>query len=95
MKPRGAPRCFVYVLGSRRGADCRTYVGWTLDLERRLAQHNKGSGAKSTRGRAWVLLYAECHATRGDAMRREWYLKRARKLRRALRGALLETGIDL
>jgi putative endonuclease len=86
-----ATRCFVYVIGSRRGRDCRTYVGWTLDLDRRLAQHNSGSGAKSTRGRDWRLLYAECCATRGAAMSREWHLKRARKLRQELRDALIDS----
>jgi putative endonuclease len=85
-----APRCFVYILGSRRGADCRTYVGWTLDLERRLAQHNGGTGARSTRGRDWRLLYAECWNTRGEAMSREWHLKRERKLRQELRAALAD-----
>ncbi|MFP1646834.1 GIY-YIG nuclease family protein, partial [Pontitalea aquivivens] len=44
---------FVYVLGSATAQGYRTYVGWTLDLDRRLAQHNSGTGAKSTRGRAW------------------------------------------
>ena len=83
-----APRCFVYIIGSRRGRDSRTYVGWTLDLDRRLLQHNSGTGAKSTRGRAWRLLYAECCPTRGAAMSREWHLKRARKLRQALREIL-------
>lgn len=87
---RRPARCFVYIIGSRRGRDCRTYVGWTLDLDRRLAQHNSGSGAKSTRGHDWILLYAECHATRGAAMSREWQLKRARKLRQALRDALID-----
>jgi putative endonuclease len=85
-----APRCFVYIIGSRRGRDRRTYVGWTLDLERRLAQHNSGSGARSTRGRDWLLLYAECCSSRGQAMSREWHLKRARKFREALREALIE-----
>jgi putative endonuclease len=89
MPAAAAPRCFVYILGSRRGRDCRTYVGWTLDLERRLAQHNGGTGARSTRGRVWQLLYAECCATRGEAMSREWHLKRARKFRHALRAALI------
>jgi putative endonuclease len=88
-RTQAAPRCFVYILGSRRGRDCRTYVGWTLDLERRLAQHNGGSGARSTRGRDWLLLYAECCATRGQAMSREWHLKRARAFRRELRDALV------
>ncbi|HVA15760.1 MAG TPA: GIY-YIG nuclease family protein [Stellaceae bacterium] len=78
-------RCFVYVLGSRRGKDCRTYIGWTTDLERRLRQHNAGTGAKSTRGRKWLLLYAECWATRREAMSREWRLKHDRKFRREVR----------
>jgi putative endonuclease len=88
--PDKAARCFVYILGSRRGRDCRTYVGWTLDLERRLEQHNTGAGAKSTRGRDWRLLYAECWTTRSEAMSREWHLKRARKLRQELRAALID-----
>jgi putative endonuclease len=83
---------FVYVLGSRRRRDCRTYVGWTLDLERRLQQHNDGSGAKSTRGRQWVLLYAERCETRPEAMSREWHLKRDRKFRLMLAAALRVTG---
>jgi putative endonuclease len=89
MAVEAAPRCFVYILGSRRGRDCRTYVSWTLDLDRRLAQHNDGTGARSTRGRDWRLLYAESCATRGEAMSREWHLKRARKFRQALREALI------
>ena len=52
-------------------------------LDQRLARHNGGpGGAKSTRGRLWVLLYAERCATRGEAMSREWHLKRDRAFRR-------------
>ncbi|NQV55666.1 MAG: GIY-YIG nuclease family protein [Rhodospirillales bacterium] len=76
--------CFVYVLGSAG----RTYVGWTLDLGRRLDQHNSGTGARSTRGRSWVLLYAEKYSARADAMSREWHLKRDRKLRKELLACL-------
>ena len=76
--------CFVYVLASTRGGSVLTYVGWTTDLDRRLDQHNSGIGAKSTRGRQWVLLYAERYETRPDAMSREWHLKRDRKFRKAL-----------
>ena len=78
--------CFVYVLGSGDLGDYRTYVGWTTDLEARLAAHNLGTGARSTRGRVWVLLYAEKYRNRGDAMSREWHLKRDRKFRRQLAG---------
>ena len=87
-RPRRHTRCFVYVLGSRRDSDCRTYVGWTTELKRRLAQHNAGRGAKSTRGRQWVLLYSERCETRSDAMSREWHIKRDRKFRTTLRAAL-------
>jgi putative endonuclease len=76
--------CYVYIIGSERGTDRRTYVGWTNDIERRLARHNAGTGAKSTRGRHWVLLYVEQQETRSAAMSREWHLKRDRPFRKAL-----------
>jgi putative endonuclease len=79
---------FVYVLATQN-PDGRTitYVGWTLDLERRLDEHNgKKAGARSTRGRSWVLVYAEKHRTRKGAMRREFVLKNDRKFRALLRG---------
>jgi putative endonuclease len=79
--------CYVYVLGSEGGGNCRTYVGWTTDLHRRLKQHNAGAGAKSTQGRNWVLLYAERYEMRGAAMSREWDLKRDRKFRKLLRSS--------
>ena len=79
---------FVYVLASKK-QDGRTvtYVGWTLDLERRLAEHNGAGkrGAKSTRGRGWLLIYAEKHRTRKGAMRREFVLKRDKNFRTLLR----------
>jgi putative endonuclease len=75
---------FVYVLGCRSKDRCLTYVGWTTDVGRRLLQHNAGSGARSTRGRAWVLLHTERFRTRRQAMSREWYLKRDRKFRKLL-----------
>ena len=76
--------CFVYILGSSGKGGNRTYVGWTTDLDRRLAQHNAGTGARSTRGRLWFLLYAERHASREEAMSREWHLKRDRAFRKRL-----------
>jgi putative endonuclease len=79
---------FVYVLITRnKSGRARTYVGWTLDLERRLAEHNGAGtkGAKSTRGQAWSLIYAEKHRTRRRAMAREYALKQDRAFRAALR----------
>ena len=80
----GREASFVYILGSAAGGRWRTYVGWTTDLESRLNAHNAGKGAKSTRGRRWVLLYAEKYRNRGEAMSREWHLKRDRNFRKAV-----------
>jgi putative endonuclease len=80
--------CYVYVLAAKnKGGRCVTYVGWTLDLDRRLAEHNglsKG-GAKSTRGRTWALLYAEKYKTKRKAMAREYVLKKDSVFRARLR----------
>ncbi len=35
-------------------------------------------GARTTRGRTWVLLHSETFVTRNEAMSREWHLKRER-----------------
>lgn len=72
---------FVYVIATDAPAGRRTYVGWTVDLDQRLARHNAGRGAKSTRGKRWVLLYAERFDSRRDAMSREWHLKKDRAFR--------------
>jgi putative endonuclease len=82
-----APRVmtsFVYVLGCCHKGRRLTYVGWTNDVDRRLAQHNAGTGARSTRGRAWILLHSESFETRNEAMSREWHLKRDRAFRKQL-----------
>lgn len=80
---------FVYVLGCQTQHRHLTYVGWTTDVARRLGQHNGGSGARSTRGRVWVLLHIEKFRTRRQAMSREWFLKRDRKFRKVLASQIL------
>jgi putative endonuclease len=75
---------FVYVIGCADERRYLTYVGWTLDVERRLAQHNAGTGARSTRRRQWGVVHVERFATREDAMSREWHLKRDRRFRKSL-----------
>ena len=79
---------FVYVIGSVDAPPHRTYVGWTNDLDKRLAAHNLGKGARSTSGRQWTLLYAERYRTRSEAMSREWHLKRERQFRARLKSNL-------
>ena len=49
------------------------------------------AGRKSTRGRQWRLVHSEVFNTRGEAMAREYELKKDRKTRRAL---MLGAGLD-
>jgi putative endonuclease len=83
--------CFVYVLRSIDDGPIKTYVGWTNNLDKRLRRHNEGLGARSTRGRTWELIYVERYLTRGDAMSREWHLKRDKGLRARLRSNTAQT----
>ena len=64
---------FVYVLRNPQG---RLYVGFTTDLERRLAQHRNDEGGW-TRGRGpWELVHYATFADRVEALRHERNLKR-------------------
>ena len=71
-------------------ADGTLYSGWTNDLEKRIAAHNAGQGAKYTRSRRPVTLrYYEEFEDKSEALRRECALK---KLSRAKKQALIEKG---
>ncbi len=64
---------YVYVIHSKK--DGRLYVGMTIDVKKRLNEHNKGK-TKSTKGyRPWELIKVEEFDTRLDARKREKYLK--------------------
>ena len=64
---------FVYVLRSKTSG--RLYIGYTSDLTHRLGQHNHGV-TKSMKNRGpWELVHREEFAMRGEAMRRERFLK--------------------
>lgn len=64
----------VYVLSCSDGS---LYTGYTTDLERRVAEHNAGDGAKYTRGRTPVeVVHVERYDSRSAAMSREHAIKR-------------------
>lgn len=76
---------FVYML---RCADGSFYTGITNDLPRRLKQHNAGTASLYTRGRIPVeLAHHEAWKTRGEALKREYAIKR---LPRAVKEALIQ-----
>ena len=72
---------FVYVISSDRNSKSTTYVGYTNNLKKRLNLHNKGKGAKFTRGRRWKIIYTEKYVTKKEAITREYYIKKNRKFR--------------
>lgn len=73
---------YTYIL---RCADNTLYCGWTNDLEKRLAAHNAGLGAKYTKPRRPVeLVYHEEHGTKEEAMRREFQIKRLSRAEKLL-----------
>ena len=67
----------VYILQCRDGT---LYTGITNHFSRRLAAHNRGRGAKYTRGRGPLeLVYVEEQPDKSAALRREWEIKRLRR----------------
>ena len=76
---------FVYVIGSYKSYKLKTYVGYTNNLKKRLDLHNKGKGAKSTRGRVWRVIYTEKYVTENEAKSREYYIKKNRKFRNIIK----------
>lgn len=68
----------VYYL---RCADGTIYTGMTNDLEKRLATHNSGQGAKYTSTRLPVRLIGfEPFKTRSEAASREWHVKQLSRI---------------
>ena len=68
-----------------------SYVGYTNNLEGRLKKHNEGKGAKSTRGKKWLLIYSKKFKNKKDAMKYEYFLKNNRKLRLNIKQDFLNT----
>jgi putative endonuclease len=67
----------VYIL---KCSDGTLYTGITNDLDKRILTHNKGKGAKYTRGRTPVILVASLgNLTKSDALKLEYQVKRKKK----------------
>ena len=75
---------YVYMLKSLNSKPV-TYVGYTNDIKKRLSLHNKGKGAKFTRGRKWKLIYKEKLSSKNKAISREYYIKKNRILRNKIK----------
>ena len=73
---------FVYIVEC---ADGTYYTGWTNHVEKRLAAHNGGTGARYTRGRLPVkLVHVEELPDKRSAQRREVEIKRLDRRRKEI-----------
>ena len=81
---------YVYML---RCGDGSLYTGSTTDVDRRLREHQNGTGARYTRSRLPVILaYVEEAPDRSAAQRREAAIKklpRAQKLKLIGKGEIV------
>ena len=75
---------YFYVLKCH---DDTFYAGYTIDVERRLKEHNDGVGAKYTRlakRRPLVLLHHESFTTKSEAMKQEYAFKQLSRKQKEL-----------
>ena len=64
---------YVYVLRSEK--DNNLYIGYTIDLAKRLRQHNAKKNFSTKSRTPFELIYAEAALNEADARRREGYFK--------------------
>ena len=74
-----------------KGIKSVTYVGYTNNLKKRIYLHNAGKGAKFTRGRKWSLIYKEKKKSKKEAISREYYIKKNRRLRNKIKNENLNS----
>ncbi len=64
---------YNYILQSKKNKSL--YVGYTVDLRKRLKEHNQGLNKATKPYKPWELIYYEACLNEDDAKRREHYLK--------------------
>jgi len=64
---------YNYVLQSPKNGNL--YVGYAIDLRKRLKEHNQGLVFSTKPYRPWKPIYYEACLNKEDAKRREHYLK--------------------
>ena len=64
---------YVYVLRSTKFE--RNYVGFTINLAKRLRQHNAGKNKSTKPYLPWKVLFFESFSTKAEALKREKFFK--------------------
>ena len=72
---------YIYMIKSIKNGKIKTYVGYSNNLKKRLAAHNSGKGAKSTRGRMWKIIFKRKFLSKSSALKAEYFLKKNKLIR--------------
>lgn len=65
---------YCYILFSEKIN--KYYVGSTIDIERRLMEHNRGKEKFTSAGCPWILVYKESFSELTGARKRERHIKK-------------------
>ena len=76
---------YVYMIKSIKYGKAKTYVGYTINLKKRLNAHNLGKGAKSTRGRSWKIIFKKAYKNKSLALKAEYFLKKNYTVRKEIK----------
>ena len=72
---------YVYLIKTLKSLRNKSYVGYTNNLKQRIFKHNSNTGAKSTKGYKWELVYKKRFFSKQKALSFEYKLKKDRKER--------------
>jgi len=75
---------YTYLLKSITPGKKKTYVGYSTNVKKRLEKHNSNTGAKSTKGYKWIIVYKKRFKSKSKAMKYEYELKKNRFLRKKI-----------
>jgi len=67
---------FTYIIQSQY--DNSYYIGHSSDMKIRLEHHNQGLSRYTSKKIPWILVYIETFQTKGEASKRELFLKKQR-----------------
>lgn len=65
---------FVYFLQSLKNPK-QTYIGYTTNIENRIASHNSGGSTHTAKFRPWKLIWYSAFLNENEAIEFEIYLK--------------------
>tara|TARA_Y200000002_G_scaffold71355_1_gene55847 strand:+ start:664 stop:948 length:285 start_codon:yes stop_codon:yes gene_type:complete len=75
---------YVYLIKTLKGYKNKSYVGYTNNLNLRIAKHNSNLGAKATKGYKWELVFKKRFFIKENALSFEYKLKKDKKERTKL-----------